>query len=141
MSAEDYAFQVSINLPPSQQYAKGHMINIRAKDVSEFLNHLTALQDDEVAQNIAGAIGTVMAAANAAGLVVADAPAQTQQARPAQQARPQGQPQQGGGGPAPTCQHGERKWVAPKGKTWKGWFCPLPQEVPQSEKCPPEFVK
>jgi len=40
--------------------------------------------------------------------------------------------------PVPSCEHGPRNAVAKNG--WKGWFCPLPQEIPKEQKCKTTFL-
>lgn len=40
MSNDDFRFQLSVALPPSEQYAKGDMVNIRGMNLQEFTQNL-----------------------------------------------------------------------------------------------------
>lgn len=46
---------------------------------------------------------------------------------------------QPGPGATPQCAHGDRKYVAPAGASWKAWMCPLPKDA--VGKCDPEWIK
>lgn len=69
---------------------------------------------------------------------------QQQPQQPAYQAPPVAQaPQQAPPGPAPSCPHGEKKYVAGTnnntGKAYKFWGCPAPKGDPS--QCPPQWIR
>lgn len=52
--SEEYKVQITVSLPPSAQYAKGDMLNVRAQDADDLLATLTGLFDAEAASVIIG---------------------------------------------------------------------------------------
>lgn len=47
--SDDYKVQITISLPPTAQYAKGDMLNVRGSDADDLLASLTGLFDAEAA--------------------------------------------------------------------------------------------
>ena len=91
MSEGDYCVQVSISLPPTSQYEKGDMLNIRAQDPDSFLVALYAVLgsgpgevvlqrfrhkfEAETLSNVAAALGADMGAVTPVAEEPAPAPA------------------------------------------------------------------
>lgn len=105
---EEYKVQLTLNLPPKEQYQKGDMLNVRGQDFNEVHALLTAAYGAEVAADILNEFATERAVATVKsafpGTEVVTDPAQTQPSpAPAPQPQPQGfgQPPATGQPPAP----------------------------------------
>lgn len=131
MSDEPFKVQWSISLPPAAQYAKGDMLNVRGNSPEEVEEQFDAILRGEFIDKATQVAHELRATASVTDGLDAKPAAQSQ---PAQQQ----QSQQSSG--APSCAHGERKWVTGNGRTgaWAGWFCPLPKG--SQGQCKPEFV-
>lgn len=87
--SEDFQFQLSVSLPPSEQYAKGDMVNIRGRSPQEFLYNLQAID-----AHMADILGQVSSSIRAAMSVSRDLGGQTiQHDRQAPAQTPQNAPQ------------------------------------------------
>jgi hypothetical protein len=130
---DDFNVQWSVSLPPTAQYAKGDMLNIRGATVDEVEEKFDAILRGEFIDK-AIQVGHELRAQQVVveGLNATVVPQNTGNA-PAESA-----PAQQGSGHF--CEHGERKYVTGNGRTgaWAGYFCPLPKGSPG--QCKPEFV-
>lgn len=122
--SEDYKVQVSLSAPPPAQYAKGAMANFRGDTVDEVVGLLQEAKAAELLE-LASEVEAVWTASAALG-------ARTEAVQPAQGATPAQAPAQQAVAPAPSCQHGPRKWHKGRGRTgdWFAWFCSAPKGTP-----------
>ena len=130
--SDEFKVQWSVSLPPSAQYAKGDMLNIRGESVEEVQALFEAILD-EGSQFLSNA--TSVAALLRAAAVVAEGGTPTAPSTPTPTA-PQSE--------APVanlrvCEHGKRvrrTGTNAKGE-WVGWFCPTPKGTPG--QCKPDW--
>lgn len=57
---DSFQYQLSVSLPPSEQFAKGDMVNIRADSAQEFMQNLTAF-DVHLTQEAANVVANIRA--------------------------------------------------------------------------------
>jgi len=131
--SDDFNVQWSISLPPTAQYAKGDMLNVRGATVDEVEEKFDAILRGEFIDK-AIQVGHELRAQQVVVEGLNATPVQQntgsqQSSAPAQQ-----------GPETRYCNHGERKYVTGKGRTgeWAGYFCPLPKG--DANQCKPEFV-
>lgn len=118
--SEEFKVQWSISTPPSAQYAKGDMLNLRGDTVEE----VEAIFDVVLAGDFLTKATEVASLLRAAGVVdtVLSPP-------PPEPIAPEPEPESGGATVTRVCPHGKR--VKRTGTNdrgpWTGWFCPLPK--------------
>lgn len=142
--SDDFAFQATICTPPSAQYAKGHMVNVRANTPEELAQRLNAVADSAVAEAFARAVG-VIAASEAVAPLAAPAPAPVTPVAPTQPTQAPQAPVAPAGAQAgaPSCHHGVKKFISKPAtatkKAWSAWGCPAPQGTPDA--CGLDFIR
>lgn len=126
---DDFHIQWSVSLPPTAQYAKGDMLNIRGETVDEVEEKFDAILRGEFIDK-AVKVGHELRATQVVveGLNAEKVPQNTGN-KPKQNA-PETR----------YCDHGERNYVTGNGRTgkWAGYFCALPKG--SKGQCKPEFV-
>ena len=130
--SDEFKVQWSVSLPPSAQYAKGDMLNLRGNSVEEVEGIFDEVLADaseflQKAADVATHLRAVAAVSD--GLSPTAAPAAA------------GENTGGGGGGSVAelrvCSHGKRTHrtgTSAKG-AWSGWFCPQPKNA--TDKCDP----
>jgi hypothetical protein len=111
------------------------MINVRANTCTEFVENLQSFQEAAVAEIISARQKLAGGEAVAASLPVAGGAATTD-SKPVESGGTWSQPTSQSV-EKPKCKHGDRKGgegVSSRGP-WRSWFCPLPKDAPDSEKC------
>lgn len=125
--SDEFKVQWSVSLPPSAQYAKGDMLNLRGETVDE----VEAIFDEVLAGEFIGKASQVAGILRAAQTVT-ETPAGGSNS---QSAAPASSGDSGGGvSNLRVCEHGKRtrrEGTSAKGK-WVGHFCP---EKNKSQQC------
>lgn len=123
----------------SFRVGQADLINVRGNTCTEFVENLQQFQEQAVAEILAARQKLAGGDAVAQSLPVAGSAA-VEDSKPVETAGTWSQPTSQSVG-KPKCQHGDRKGGegnSAKGP-WRAWFCPLPKEADDSEKCKPIF--
>lgn len=127
---DDFRVQWTVSLPPTAQYAKGDMLNLRGVTVDEVEEQIDAILRGEFIDK-AVKVGHELRATQVVveGLNAEKVP-QNDGGQQQQSSAPQSDR---------TCAHGARVRREGNGRTgaWVGHFCPLPKGDPN--QCKPEF--
>jgi hypothetical protein len=111
LSDDAFQYQLSVSLPPSEQYAKGDMVNVRGRNAQEFLQNLLNLDEHMAAEagRVAADIRAQFLVASRMGGRVVERSSNGPQNPPS---APQNAPQQA---PAPQGQQGGNGFQSPYG--------------------------
>lgn len=134
--SDEFKVQWSVSLPPVAQYAKGHMLNIRAETVVE-LSELVEDLNDEVLTALADVAANLVALSTVAESLGAKSVSHEESATTS---RKSSERKSSGGGTVShlrTCEHGKRTRRTGTGRKgdWVGYFCPLEKGDP--DQCDP----
>lgn len=117
----------------SYKFGNGHMLNVRAGNVTEFAELLG--QVEKGLERIIG-VGDITAAVTAAAPITQAAPAPAPVAPATPWTPPPAAPAAEPAASGRMCAHGamvQRNGVSARGP-WSGWFCPLPKGDPNQCK-------
>lgn len=131
MASEDYSVQASYKFGPALQ----NMVNVRADDAAELKVVIEAF-DEHVVSAVVN-LGTQLDAASGVSAAFGAPAAQAAAPAPATATPAAAPPAAAAPGAIAPCAHGPRQRVAPRGKKWIGFFCPLPKGTPGA--CEPIF--
>ena len=115
--SEEFKVQWSISTPPSAQYAKGDMLNLRGDTVAEVEAMFDVVLEGDFVTKATEVAALLRAAGAVQDGITVDAPA-----APAKS-------ESGAATITHVCSHGKRvrrSGTSKKGD-WAGWFCPLPK--------------
>jgi hypothetical protein len=125
--------QWSVSLPPAAQYAKGHMLNVKAENVRDLGRMVDdLLESDDLIQKLGDLAAQVVATQVVADTFKSDDKAQGE--------RREERTESSGSGEIYTCEHGKREFRSGNrnGKAWAAYFCPLKKGDPN--QCDPVWA-